>query len=275
MEWCRLYHDMVTDPKWRVVARRAGRPLTEVVAVWTLMLTTASQATPRGEIVGWVDEDAAAALDMDPDDVGAIRDAMQGKVLDDERLTGWERRQPKRERDDSSAERVKAHRERQKAQRNTTETPRNATERPETPRGDKSREESSVPDGTGASAPVDHPQDLKSRIFGPALTWLSEHSDKPPHKLRTLMGRWCRDYGDGAVLEALQQAARAGPVDPVPWITDRLTKGKNNGKRPDAGERIARDAEDIDSYFGVERDGAAAGDDEPEFDLEGDYLRVA
>ena len=111
--WLRLWHDMPTDPKFRVVARKAGRPLSEVVALFTLMLTNASANTDnRGYLLNWSDEDAAAALDMDSEHVEAIRAAMQGKLLHDDALTGWEKRQPKRE--DSSSQRVRAFRERKK-----------------------------------------------------------------------------------------------------------------------------------------------------------------
>jgi len=70
-------------------------------------------------------------------------------------------------------------------------------------------------------------EDLKARIFGPALQWLSDRSGKPVTKLRSLVGKWCSQNGDGATLEAFQQAARASPVDPISWIEERLNGGKN------------------------------------------------
>lgn len=119
--WLRLWHDMPTDPKFRVIARRSGRPLTEVLSVFVLMLTNASaNATERGTLNGWNDEDIAAALDMEPEHVTAICDAMQGKTLDGDRLQGWEKRQPKRE--DGSSERAKAWRERNRTQPNAPRT---------------------------------------------------------------------------------------------------------------------------------------------------------
>ena len=134
-DWVRLWHDMPTDPKWRVIARKSGQSLSCAIAVFNLMLVNASQnAEQRGTMLGWDDEDAGAALDMDAGAVASIREAMQGKVLDGERLTGWDRRQPKRE--DNSSDRVKAFRERQKTQGNGEErdvTRRNAP--------DKSRED--------------------------------------------------------------------------------------------------------------------------------------
>jgi len=78
---------MPTDPKWRVVAKRSGRPLSEVLAVFVWMMTTSKE----GELVAWNDEDVAAGLDMDCEHVVAIREAMQGKTLEGDHLTGWER----------------------------------------------------------------------------------------------------------------------------------------------------------------------------------------
>lgn len=109
-DWVRLWHDMPTDPKWRVIARKSGQPLPCVLAVFTLMLTNASSnSNQRGCLLAWDNEDAGAALDMGAEEIEAIYDAMQGKVLDGDHLTGWERRQPKRE-DSGVAARVAKHR---------------------------------------------------------------------------------------------------------------------------------------------------------------------
>lgn len=111
--WVRLWYDMPTDPKWRTIARKSGQPLASVIALFTLLMVNAGENTDeRGTLRGWDSEDAAAALDMDVEAVCAIIDAMQGKVLDGEKLTGWERRQPKR--DDNSLDRVRAYRERKR-----------------------------------------------------------------------------------------------------------------------------------------------------------------
>lgn len=140
--WLRLWHDMPTDPKFRVIARRSGRSLPEVLSVFVMMLTNASaNVSERGSLDNWSDEDVAAALDMEPDHVAAIRDAMHGKLIDGERLTGWSHRQPKRE--DDSAERVRAHRERKKTNETTDETQCNAdvTQANAQRRGEERREE--------------------------------------------------------------------------------------------------------------------------------------
>lgn len=120
--WLRLWHDMPNDPKWRAISRRVGRSVPEVLAVYVHMLTNASEnAEARGELCNWSDEDVAAALDMAPEHVAAIREAMQGKTLDGNKLTGWDRRQPQRE--DGSSERAKEWRERKRTQANAEKRP--------------------------------------------------------------------------------------------------------------------------------------------------------
>lgn len=153
MNWLRWYHGTVNDPKWRVISRRANASIPVVLAIWAAMLENASQASPRGKLQGWDHEDVAAALDIDSSEVKAVYDAMQGKTLNGDTLTGWENRQPKRERDDSSAERVRAHRERHKHAEaigyEQPVTPCNASVTHETPRLDKSREEEINPPNGG------------------------------------------------------------------------------------------------------------------------------
>jgi len=120
--WVRLWEDMPNDPKWRVIAKRSGCPIAEVIAVFVHMMANAgANATERGVLENWSDEDVAAALDMDLQNVVSIRGAMQDKTLDGDRLKGWEKRQPKRE--DSSAERAKSWRERNRTQPNAQKRP--------------------------------------------------------------------------------------------------------------------------------------------------------
>lgn len=119
MDWVRLWHDMPNDPKWRAIARRSGEPITSVICVYVQMLVCASAANDRGNLDGWDDEDIAASLDLEPESVAAIRDAMEDKVVVGGRLTGWEKRQPKR--NDDSAARVKKHRENKRRRHNPSD----------------------------------------------------------------------------------------------------------------------------------------------------------
>lgn len=146
MDWVRLYHDMPTDPKWRVIAKKAGMRIGDVIAVFTFVLVSASGNTvKRGVTQGLVAEDIAAAIDLDEASVTAILGAMEGKVVKDGMLLGWEKRNPIRE--DSSTDRVRKHRE----------TVRNAVERNVTldkTREDKTREEKKEESSLGGSPPA-------------------------------------------------------------------------------------------------------------------------
>lgn len=118
----RLWDDMPTDPKWRVIARRSGQRIGDVIAMFNILMVQAgANADERGRTHGNDDDEIGAALDLEPEDVAAIREAMQGKVLDGTLLMGWEKRQPKRE--DGSAERAREWRERRRTQANAEERP--------------------------------------------------------------------------------------------------------------------------------------------------------
>lgn len=177
MDWLRWYNGTVTDPKWRVIARRAGVPVHMVIAVWPCLLEAANEASERGTLDHFDAEDVAAALDMEPEQVQAIYDAMQGKVLDGLSLSGWTRRNPKRE--DGSAERARAWREKQKRER----TQPNAGEREqplEKKREEKSREETATPSPPTERARVAGADALRDYL-GPHAGVVERFAAAAPH----------------------------------------------------------------------------------------------
>lgn len=95
-QWLRLWHDMPTDPKWRTIARASGQPISLVQAVYLHLLVDASRNVTRGHATV-TQEDLASALDVTEGEVESVLAAMQGRVLQEMRLLGWEARQPKRE----------------------------------------------------------------------------------------------------------------------------------------------------------------------------------
>lgn len=140
MDWFRWHHGSVTDPKFGLVARKAGASLPDVLAVWAFILEKASAAMERG-CFGSVDTEALDCLFNFPAtenrSAGILKALDERGLTEDGRIVRWEERQPKRERtDDNSTQRVQAHRERKRQ-----ETPCNAGGSQETPRLDKSREE--------------------------------------------------------------------------------------------------------------------------------------
>ena len=95
-QWLRLWHDMPNDPKWRTIARVSGQPIALVQAMYVHLLVDASRNVTRGHVTV-TKEDIASALDVTDEQVEAVFIAMQGRVLDGDKLSGWEGRQPKRE----------------------------------------------------------------------------------------------------------------------------------------------------------------------------------
>ncbi len=171
-DWFRWWHGTVTDPKFMWVSRRSGRPLSEVIAVWAALLETASNAETRGNVSCFdsVSHDCLLGFEDGICDqiIAALTD--KGMIDGDGNLTGWERRQPKREdqpsaesRAKSSTERVRAYRERMKAQREPQhETKMKRSETQETAREDKRREERIPP--TSPIGEVSPPDDETERV---------------------------------------------------------------------------------------------------------------
>lgn len=102
-KWLRLWHDMPNDPKWRTISRASKQPIALVQAVYIHLLVDASQnvtkchdGSQRGHVTVTI-EDLASALDVENEQIEAVLNAMQGRVLDGSKITGWEARQPKKE----------------------------------------------------------------------------------------------------------------------------------------------------------------------------------
>jgi len=126
-QWLRLWHDMPNDPKWRTIARVSKQRIGDVIAVYLHVLIDASaNDDERGRTQSLCVEDVATALDMETEQVESILSAMQGRVMDGDRVAGWSKRQPARE--DGSAERAKAWRERRKERAELERTHANAEE---------------------------------------------------------------------------------------------------------------------------------------------------
>jgi hypothetical protein len=92
-----------------------------VIALFTHLLLEANEADDRGSLDEVDIEDVASALDCDEEAVEAILQAMEGRVIEGGRLSGWDKRQPIREDSGSektgalsSTERSRLHRERKR-----------------------------------------------------------------------------------------------------------------------------------------------------------------
>jgi hypothetical protein len=150
IDWFRWHHGSVTDPKFQLVARKAGVRLSDVLAVWAFVLEKASSSEDRGTF-GDIDcESVDCLFGLDDGKTAEILQHMESRdLVADGAVSAWEKRQPKRERDDDkSTGRVQGYRQRQKEQKeasNNNETPCNATKHSETPRGEESRVDINTP----------------------------------------------------------------------------------------------------------------------------------
>lgn len=173
MDWFRWHHGTTTDPKFGLIAKRACVGLPAVIAVWAYLLEAASMAERRGEF-GTIDAEALDCMfGLEDGKTAAIIDAMRLRgMIDGSRLTAWDRRQPKREREDNSAERVRAHRAKKAAEaaagngESGNVTPSNANNSKETPRGEEIREEDKQQDQQHAP-PAAAGGDVPKRITSP------------------------------------------------------------------------------------------------------------
>lgn len=111
-DWWRSHHGAPTDPKWLLIAKRAGVAPGVVSAIAWALLDHASQTDDRGNVADFDVETYAAFSGFDEADISAVIAAMVDKrIIAGGRLASWERRQPKRE--DDSTERTRRYRERQ------------------------------------------------------------------------------------------------------------------------------------------------------------------
>lgn len=159
-QWLRLWHDMPTDPKWRTIARVSEQSIALVQAVYVHMLVTASRNVTRGH-VDVTTEDLASALDVTEDQIQRVLSAMQGRVLDGDYLTGWEKRQPKKEDSGNTSTEAKTPAQRKREQRQREAMSRDVTTSHDESRDvttdkdkDKDKEESNTPQTPQGGSPV-------------------------------------------------------------------------------------------------------------------------
>ena len=148
MEWFRWYHGAISDPKWPLIAKKSGQNIGTVVSIWAAILEHASQNSERGSVVGFDPDTIDALYGYEDGTTVTVCNAMKrhGVLHETEHVISWEKRQPKREREDSSGDRVRRFREKQKLNNaehiddsNANETPCNASVTQETPRTEQNR----------------------------------------------------------------------------------------------------------------------------------------
>jgi hypothetical protein len=252
IDWFRWHHGSVTDPKFQLVARKAGCRLSDVLAVWAFILEKASASDDRGHF-GELDVEAVDCLfGFDDGTTSAVLLHMTSRgLVDGGAVLSWEKRQPKREREPSgegssaktSTERSRAHRANQNqaephadAQRHAT--PCNASDGQETPREEERREEKNSPSlRSGESAPkraappaASKPEDVSDQTWAdflalrkakkaPVTVTVIENarveSVKASMGLEQFLVIWCGRGSQGLQAEWLKPHERGSPSGPV------------------------------------------------------------
>ena len=111
IQWWRSWHGAPTDHKWAVIAARSKVKVGIVSAIAWALMDYASQNNERGSVSGFDIETYSVYSGFEEQEINAVIKAMNDKLMIvDNMFTNWEKRQPKRE-DDNSSERVARHRE--------------------------------------------------------------------------------------------------------------------------------------------------------------------
>ena len=190
MEWFRSWHGAPTDTKWLLIARKAKTVPGVVSAVAWALFDYASQNEDRGSVKGFDVETYATYSGFEEQTIANVIAAMldKGLIDADERLSAWDKRQPKRE--DDSTPRVRKHRERQREEVTASQkalqndvTQCNAEEHKvtiEQNREEQNRTEKRSGASAGADAPVSDP-------FAACLTYLDAPEANKPAAIARLM----------------------------------------------------------------------------------------
>ena len=125
--WFRSWNGAPTDQKWLVIGKRAGVAPGVVSAIAWALMDHAAQDEDPGSVARFDVETYSVFSGFEEAQIEAVLKAMRDKgfIGSDDRLSSWDKRQPKRE--DGSAERAKAWRERNRTQPNATERKRTQT----------------------------------------------------------------------------------------------------------------------------------------------------
>ena len=204
IDWFRWHHGSVTDPKFQLVARKAGARLGDVITVWAFVLEAASSHVERGTVGAMDFETLDFLLGAEEGTAMRILDAMtQRGLIEGDQVAQWDKRQPKREREDGgAADRKRAQRERQTTAPTVTPsnplpdhvTPCHTMSHQKTPREEKRREESNT-DPNGSRRQADQqlpncPHDQIVDLYHEALPELPAVKVMSEARQKAIRGFW-------------------------------------------------------------------------------------
>nr|WP_053000378.1 DUF1376 domain-containing protein [Sphingomonas sp. Y57] len=115
-------------------------------------------------------------------------------------------------------------------------------------------------DASGAEAPPTPPDDLKpidlkAAIFAAGVPLLTA-GGSTPGAARSMLGKWRRDYGDGAVLDALAAAQAEAVSAPIPWINRTLEARNDRSPHRSQDHRFRPGPRHVDGFTAALREAA-------------------
>ena len=249
IDWFRWHHGSVTDPKFQLVARKAGSSLPAVLAVWAYLLEKASAADFRG-CFGEIDCEAVDCLfslqDGETDSI--LAQMVERKLIADEFIVAWEKRQPKKE-DDTAADRKRRQRERDHEMAiaklsppkgvtccdssDVTPVSRDVTLGHD--REEKSREEKKEHSEAKASGVPPAPRDEKQELYAAGKSLL-ELRGMPKAQCGSFITKLTKDYGQEVALDAVRASVQAQPLEATEYLIATCQRLK--GERKDTGPPI-------------------------------------
>ena len=115
MEWLRWFHGTASDPKWPLIARKAGVSIGVVVSVWAALLEHASQDEARGCVANFDALTFDVLYGYEDGTCAAVVSALEERgVISGGCIAAWDRRQVQ---DENAAERKRLQREREKLEK--------------------------------------------------------------------------------------------------------------------------------------------------------------
>lgn len=244
LHWLRWYHGTVNDPKWRLIAQETHQTVATVVAIWAALLENASDSNKRGTLSHWSNELTALVLGLPTETVELVFQRMKHHGLfhaKTDTISAWEKRNPKREREDYSTERVQQFRERKRH-----ETPRNTTKRPE---------ESRIEENTESTFPL--PVDPPVNIHNSKIKHLPFGQFGNVKLTEIEQQKLITKFGNDSALERIEALSeylsstgkkyRSHYATILSW--DRRNGGHVNGQRPTYKSKADRTRENCDSLM--------------------------
>lgn len=143
-------------------------------------------------------------------------------------------------------------------------------------------DQSDEPDETAPRKPAEQQPTEQELVWGEGLDWIAAASGRAKSSLRSMVGRWCRDYGAADVLTVIASCRTQSPPipAPVPWIEAALKHRKQANDRNRPPQRAAQRngwlqlANEKLGSPTADQAGGSAGWDGASFDLEPAFVGV-